>query len=129
MSLAISLLGSLAEIGAAFAGISAAAVSALQAHKSVTAKRKFTEIVKHDRLVTSEFKKFLSDHDLSDSDVRALSRAFDKALKRLEEQNELSGKLSANDLRIFVRSGLAAKDHRLLKEVAFSARESDLAAQ
>jgi hypothetical protein len=128
MSEAILLLGSLAQMGAVLAAASAAAFSGFQARKSLTAKRKFTEIVKHDQLVTLEFRKFLSDGDLNDSEVRALSRAFDKALKRLEEQNELGGDVSASDLRIFVKAGLSSKDHRLLKEVAYAARESELAA-
>jgi len=128
MSAAISLLGSFAEMGAVLAAVAAAAVSGIQALKSVTAKRKFTEIVKQDRLVTLEFQKFLSDDDLNDSEVRALSRALDKALKRLQEQNELNGSVTASDLRIFVKSGLASKDHRLLKEVAYAAREAELAA-
>ena len=116
----VSILVPLIEAGSVMAAGSAVIVNLLTTIRSSRYKRKLEEIASTDRLVSAELNKFFRDQELSDAEVRAISRALKKAILRGMEQASQAEKVELYGVQSMVSSEVDTRDHRLFKELAVS---------
>lgn len=111
------------SLAPAMLGAAAAFLTFGSAVRTLKFKNTLRKVALSDRLVTAELVKYYRDRELSDSEVRALVRAIDKAIQR--DLRGASGDLemSLRGARALALEEVETRGHRLFKELAAEASD------